>query len=180
MRLPDWRCEQIKRIVVNTFVDFDIKCIPISGFEMATKLDAAIIPYSSLPIEKRILIICINEDGFSVYRNGKWYIYYNDSKSYGRINNTLMHECAHIILDHKEHSQLAEAEAKFFAKYALAPPPLIQKMGKFDASFISEQFDISFEAACYALDYYDKWLRYGDRSYTDYEIRLLQQFNYAM
>ena len=27
-----------------------------------------------------------------------------------------MHECGHIVLDHTEDSELAEAEAKFFAK----------------------------------------------------------------
>lgn len=39
-----------------------------------------------------------------------------------------MHEIGHIVLDHSEGSELAEVEARFFAKYALAPPPLIHKL----------------------------------------------------
>ena len=42
-----------------------------------------------------------------------------------RIRFTIMHEIGHIVLDHTEHSDLAESEANFFAKYALAPPPLV-------------------------------------------------------
>lgn len=50
-----------------------------------------------------------SEDGFSVEKNiGEWYIYYNDKKDYGRINNTIMHEIGHIVLDHSEDSELAE------------------------------------------------------------------------
>lgn len=46
---------------------------------------------------------------FSVEKNiGEWYIYYNDKKDYGRINNTIMHEIGHIVLDHSEDSELAE------------------------------------------------------------------------
>jgi len=46
-RLSDKRCEEIKEIVVNTFEELNIRCIPISAFEMATKLGAVVVPYSS-------------------------------------------------------------------------------------------------------------------------------------
>ena len=50
-RLSDNRCEEIKEIVVNTFEELDIRCIPISGFEMTTKLGAIVVPYSSKSVE---------------------------------------------------------------------------------------------------------------------------------
>ena len=99
---------------------------------------------------------------------------------YRRINNTLAHECGHIVLDHTEESELAEAEAKFFAKFALAPPALIHKLKLKDAYEIYDHFDISIEAAGYAFSYYRKWLTYGNRDYTDYELRLLQLFKEAV
>ena len=43
-RLSDKRCEEIKEIVVNTFEELNIRCIPISAFEMATKLGAVVVP----------------------------------------------------------------------------------------------------------------------------------------
>ena len=121
-----------------------------------------------------------SEDGFSIKKDEVWYIFYNDAKGYGRINNTIMHECGHIVLDHTEESELAEAEAKFFAKYALAPPALIHKLKLKNAYGVYEHFGISLEAAFYAFSYYRKWLTYGNKDYTDYEIRLLQLFKEAV
>lgn len=179
-RLPDKRCEEIKEIVVNTFEALNIRCIPISAFEMATKLGAVVVPYSSKNEETRQLMMERSEDGFTAKKDGIWYIFYNDAKGYGRVNNTLTHECGHIVLDHTEESELAEAEAKFFAKYALAPPVLIHKLELKDAYEVYEHFDISLEAATYAFSYYRKWLTYGNKYYTNYEIRLLQLFKEAV
>ncbi len=118
-----------------------------------------------------------SEDGFSIEKNiGEWYIYYNDKKDYGRINNTIMHEIGHIILDHSEDSELAEKEVKFFAKYALVPPVLVHKLKLDNPMDIADTFDVSFEAACYAHSYYKKWLQYGSSEYTKYELTLLRLF----
>ena len=179
-RLSDKRCEEIKEIVVDTFEKLDIRCVPINGFEMASKLNAVVVPYSSKPQEAQILMKQRSEDGFVAMREGVWYIFYNDRKRYDRLNNTLVHECGHIILDHTEESELAEAEAKFFAKYALAPPPLIHKLELKTAIEVHNAFDISLQAAEYALDYYHKWLTYGNKDYTVYEQRLLQLFKEAV
>lgn len=179
-RLSNNRCEEIKRVVVDTFVRLNIRCIPISGFEIATKLGAVVLPYSAKPEETRRLMMERSEDGFSAKYDGIWYIFYNDGKGYGRINNTITHECGHIVLDHSQESEVAEAEANFFAKYAIAPPVLVHKLGLKNADEIYDKFDISHEAAIYAYSYYNKWLIYGSKDYTDYEMRLLQLFSQAV
>ena len=179
-RLSDNRCEEIKRIVVDTFERLNIRCVPISGFEIASKLGAIVVPYSSKTEEECQLMMLESEDGFTAKKDGVWYIFYNDDKNYGRINNTLIHESGHIILDHTEESELAEAEAKFFAKYAIAPPVLIHELKLENAYEVYNRFDISLEAAGYAFSYYRKWLTYGNKDYTDYELRLLQLFKEAM
>lgn len=175
-RLSDNRCEEIKEIIVNTFEELNIRCIPISAFEIATKLGAIVVLYSSKAVETLQLMMKESEDGFSVRKDGIWYIFYNDTKSYGRINNTITHECGHIVLDHTEESELAEAEAKFYAKYALAPPALIHILRLKNAFEVCKNFEISYEAAEYAFSYYRKWLTYGNKDYTNYEIRLLRLF----
>lgn len=182
-RLQAKRCEEIKEIVVRTFEKLNIRCTPISGFEIATKLGVVIVPYSSKPESVIKLILEESEDGFSVKKDGTWYIFYNDnmrSKKYRRINNTLIHECGHIVLDHTQASELAEAEANFFAKYAIAPPVLIHKLKLKSANDVYDHFDISHEAAKYAFEYYIKWLNYGGEYYKDYEMRLLELFEEAM
>ncbi len=179
-RLSDKRFEEIKESIVKTFEKLTIRCIPISGFEIATKLGAVLVPYSSKNEEKQQLMMKISEDGFTIKKSGVWYIFYNDAKGHRRIKNTITHECGHIVLDHTEESELAEAEANFFAKYALAPPVFIHKFGLKDVYEVYEVFDISFEAAIYAFSYYHKWLTYGNKDYTNYERRLLLLFKEAV
>ncbi len=176
-RLSDQRCEEIKDIVVRIFEKYGIKSIPISGFEMATKIGIVVIPYSSKSLKKQKYMLEISEDGFSTKYDGIWYIFYNDIKGYGRTNNTIIHECGHIVLDHTQESDLAEAEAKFFAKYAIAPPALIHNLKLKNEIEVYENFNISIQAAAYAFSYYQKWLAYGGKNYTNYELRLLQLFS---
>ncbi|MBR5668483.1 MAG: ImmA/IrrE family metallo-endopeptidase, partial [Spirochaetales bacterium] len=171
MRLPDETYEYIKIEVVDLFTRYDIKCIPISGFELALKMGIIPVAYSSLSPRKREAAFLISEDGFyGELGDGKEYIYYNDSREYKRSNMTILHEIGHAVLGHTEEMdyRIAEAEAGFFASYALAPPPLIQKVSDKSAQYISELFDISIEAAWYALERYCKWFHYGPSNYTDY------------
>jgi len=87
-----------------------------------------------------------------------------------------MHEVGHYVLGHIEEGEIEEAEAKFFAKYALASPPLIHNMKKEQTTEnVMEAFDIGYMAACYALQYYRKWMKYGEREYVSYEIQILEQ-----
>jgi Zn-dependent peptidase ImmA (M78 family) len=181
--LSNERYEEIKETVVEMFEEYGVSCVPINGFEIANKMGVKVIPYSAFPARVRYLMEKYSIDGFSVLRDtGEWYIYYNDDDEhdYGRINNTIMHEVAHIVLDHTEDSELAEAEVRFFAKYALAPPVLIHKLKLETAESIADIFEISFEAAGYALAYYQKWLNYGGHDYKDYEIRMLRLFDLAV
>lgn len=177
IKLSDDRLEEIKEIVVNMYENFDINCVPISSFEIAVKMGIKIIPYSAYSERIQYLLSKKSEDGFSVEKeSGEKYIFYNSLKSYGRINNTIMHEIGHIMLVHTEDSELAEKEVKFFAKYALAPPVLIHNLEQKDIYSISNTFAISIEAARYALEYYKKWLAHGEKNYTSYELKTLALF----
>lgn len=183
IRLSNERYEEIKQIVVEMFEEYGVSCVPINGFEIANKMGVKVISYSAYPVRTRYLMEKYSADGFSILRDtGEWYIFYNDDDEhdYGRINNTIMHEIAHIVLDHTEDSELAEMEVRFFAKYALAPPALIHKLKLETAESIADIFEISFEAAGYALSYYQKWLNYGGQDYKDYEIRMLRLFDLAV
>lgn len=182
MRLENEQYEEIKRTVIETFIEYDIKCTPISAFEMATKMGLTVISYTSLDDEKRNAALRISEDGYSAETNdNEWIIYYNDlCKNYGRINQTIMHEIGHYALGHIQEGEKEEAEAKFFAKYALAPPPLIHNLGcDVNPEVIMMAFDISHEAAQYAYSYYLNWLKYGSIDYTDYELKMLELFKVA-
>lgn len=176
-RLSNERYEEIKKIVVNMFERYNVTCVPISGFEIAAKMDIKVVPYSAYDEMKRVILMNESKDGFFVETiDGEFFIFYNDAMVYGRINHTIMHELAHIILGHTEESDLADAEVSFFAKYALAPPVLINELKLDNPNKIANVFEISLEAAYYAYNYCQKRKYYGNKFYTSYEMKTLELF----
>ncbi|MCR5847840.1 MAG: ImmA/IrrE family metallo-endopeptidase [Lachnospiraceae bacterium] len=175
-KLTDEEYEFIKGEVIYIFEKYNIKCIPVSGFEIASKMKIILVAYSSLSKKKLRKAKEVSEDGFFIEKNGREYICYNDiNRCYQRQNWTILHEIGHIVLDHTGHSEHEEDEANFFAKYAIAPPVLVHKIGAKSPQDIYEVFDISFEAARYAYDYYCSWRFRFERvkTLTSYEKRLL-------
>lgn len=182
MRLEREQYEEIKQTVIDTFSEYGVKCTPISAFELAIKMGFTLVAYSSLGNQKKEAARQISLDGFTVETlKNQWLIYYNDEdNSYGRINQTIMHEIGHYALGHIEEGKIEEAEANFFAKYALAPPPLIHTLiANITPLTIMKAFDISYQAAGYAYKYYQSWLYRGEYDYTDYELKLLELFKVA-
>ncbi len=175
-KLTNEEYEFIKGEVIYIFEKFHIKCIPVSGFEIASKMGVTLIAYSGLSKEELKKAMEASDDGFLIEYNGREYIYYNDiNHSYERQNWTILHEIGHILLDHTGHSKHEEDEANFFAKYAIAPPVLVYKIGATCPQDIYEVFDISYEAAKYAYGYYCSWKsRYKKiKRLTTYEEKLL-------
>ncbi|MCR4581670.1 MAG: ImmA/IrrE family metallo-endopeptidase [Bacilli bacterium] len=178
LKLSDERYEEIKLKVLETFKNYNISCVPVSGFEIVTKMGIKINMYSSLSYEKLVASLKFSNDGFSLYDKGKWTIFLNDiDNGYRRQNNTLLHEVGHIVLDHTEDSELADKEANFFAKYALVPPVLVYKLNIKSVKQIEDIFEVSHQAAKYALDYYCKWYNFSGRI-KPYEIELANLFGY--
>ena len=135
-----------------------------------------LIAYSGLTRKKLNTAKEVSEDGFFIEINGKEFIFYNDlNRCYERQNWTILHEIGHIVLDHTGHCEHEEDEANFFAKYAIAPPVLVHKIGAECPEDIYWYFDISFEAAVYAYEYYCSWkIRYEKmKRLTAYEKQLL-------
>lgn len=178
MRLSDETYEYIKQAVADMFVDYDIKGLPISAFEIAIKIGLTVIPYSALDEKKRQEALRYSTDGYSFEMfDGEWIIYYNDAtKKYERINQTIMHEIGHYILGHTEEGDIEEAESKFFAKYALASPVLIHNMKtEKTVENIMAEFEIGYQAAWIALSNYHKRFNYGPKDYMIYEKQILMQ-----
>lgn len=156
MRLSGNRYYEIEREVIKLFEKLIINRFPFDCFEICKQLEFVVVPYSKLSEKKRNMLNICSEDGCHVlWETNKDefvnVIYYNDCMPGCRIRFTIMHEIAHIILDHTEHSELAESEANYFAKYALAPPPLVYKLHIEDYVELAEKFDLSYECAltCY-------------------------------
>lgn len=88
-----------------------------------------------------------------------------------------MHEIGHYAMGHIKDGEEEESEAKFFAKYALAPPPLIHTfIEHITPDSIRNVFDLSNQAAKNAYWYYRSWLYNSGSYYTDYEEKILELF----
>ena len=180
MRLNDEVYEFIKQEVIDLFVRYGVNSAPISGFELAQKMGIMIIPYSTLSRIKLYKAMIASPDGFYLeLGNGREYVFYNDNNGMERSNMTILHEIGHCVLGHNDNSDSEEAEANFFAKYAIAPPPLIHRFKPNKPEVIRKYFFISYEAARNSLAYYYKWLKIWKGIYKDYEVVLLRQFAIA-
>ena len=181
MKLTYVRYEEIKRSVIRMFLLCGVQKIPIDCFEICEKMNIVLRPYSTLNEKALEAAKTASMDGFCTLNEGQWYIFYNDFHvNKRRLRFTLMHEIAHIVLDHSQSSELAEMEANFFAKYALAPPPLIHRIHPEDYIDIANRFDVSREFAGYAMSFYQKWREHGAQEYLDYELLLLSLFDEAV
>ena len=67
----------------------------------------------------------------------------------------------------------------FFAKYSLAPPPLIHQLQIEDYIELAEKFELSEDCAYYAMQFYSKWLRFGPREYQMHELKMISLFKVA-
>jgi len=180
-KLHNDRYEEIKEIITDLFESLQISAVPIDCFNIAKRLGFDIVPYSSLP--KKTLDLVRNSGGGDAYtlitRDDNKYIFYNDDAIIGRVRFTIMHEVGHYILGHLEESDLAHSEADFFAKYALAPMPIIHSCKIESYVDIKNIFNVSNECASNIMDSYLKWLEYGPKGYTCYENRIIELFRLA-
>ncbi len=113
-KLTDEEYEFIKGEVIHIFEKYNIKCIPVCGSEIASKMKITLIAYSGLSKRKLKKAMEVSQDGFFMEQNGTEYIFYNDmGRCYERQNWTILHEIGHIVLDHTGHSDQEEDEANF-------------------------------------------------------------------
>ena len=184
MYLEPSRYDQIESQVIRLFSNINVNHFPIDCFALCKQLCVKVVPYSKLNEKTIAAFGNENKDGISVEMEiaqgvFEWTIYYNDEMPKRRIRFTIMHELGHIWLDHTEHSELAEAEANHFAKYSLAPPPLIHQLQIEDYIELAERFELSEECAYYAMQFYNKWLRFGSEHYSEHEKKLISLFRVA-
>lgn len=184
-KLTDERYEEIKKAAADLLEKANIHKIPIDPLQIATTEGIKLIPYSYFPQKKRTLLLLASEDGFCCRDGLQEIIYFNDEgRCYERIRQTIMHEIGHIVLEHAggifdevplDVQEQEEAEARFFAKYILCPPPLLQLYDIHDFYDIYTLFHVSMEAAQYAMNYYQKWQLYAG-CLREYERKMLRLF----
>lgn len=178
VRLPSKVYDRIENEVVSLYKKLSITEVPIDPIKIAAQLRFIVKQFSILPYATQIELRNQEREGLSHYAPdfGTFIVYYDDSISYARRRFTLMHEIGHILLGHKEESELAKKMADYYAAYALAPSPLIGKYQCEDYMDIANKFDVSQECADICFQRFINWSQYGG-SIKRYEIDLLNLFS---
>ena len=171
----------IDKTAIELRIDYGFLEEKLDVFALAKKLNMHLIPYSYLSDEQKSKIGTLEDflrDGFTVMRSisGKWefYTFYDDSVSKYRQTFTIAHEIKHVIFLEKEPDQKQEDLADHFARYLLAPSFLVMKYVHLSPFDVSDSFDISFEAAMYALNGANNRIDYGYSKLEDYEEEYLE------
>lgn len=107
--------------------------------------------------------------GYTVYdkANGRWLLFYNDTKCDTTIRFTIAHELGHIVMKHIEDNSITDREANCFARNLLCPVPLREELGLKTPDDYCSAFDISDVMAKVVIDmnqsdaYYISGLNYG-------------------
>lgn len=98
----------------------------------------------------------ISEDGFSVYQNNEFYIFYNPNMNKNRINFTIAHEVGHIFLLHHFYVNsdvlmyggkgIWEDHANLFAQNILMPNQITEELKtKYNVETLAKFFGVSYQ-----------------------------------
>ncbi len=185
------RYDELDRTALQILMDYSDGEFPIDLRKLCEKLRIKLIPYSALKRSKLSEIKSITKngelgDGFTVIlpkpdSNGYIaYTYYNDDKkaiiSDKRANFTIAHEIKHVIFRETDPTDAEEKEADHFARYLLAPTPLLI-IGKYEkTSDIQIKFGLTKSAASNALDAKNNRVKAHGNSLFKYESDFIDWF----
>ncbi len=179
--MPERIYRNIEQLAVNLYQELKIRDTAFDVFKVANKKGYQLIPYSVLKKKKREYLRANGYDAINYFDNriNRYVIIYDDKPSLQRQRFSIMHEIGHILLGHKQESDLARIQANYFAAYALAPSPIIHLYDIEDYVELAEIFNISQECALLCASRYNNWLQYGSREFLPYENELMTLFNVA-
>lgn len=154
-KLPHARYEELKALGADLIEDYAL-AYPLQPLEIADLLGVHVtIHDNGLPSAASVL--CGTTDGYTVAAKSvhglQFQIYLSGATPLVRQRFTLMHEIAHIWLEHPlaghgTSTEVAEAEANFLAGYLLAPDALVtQWLPVNGVAQIASLFHLSDEAA---------------------------------
>ena len=177
MYLDDETYEEIKGEVAHYLTQCGMS-YPLDAGVFARRMNLKMTPYSDLGPEACFMAMRASEDSFLCEKNCAFsYVFFNDSRMEERRDTSILHEVGHLVLDHNstpnKPDAVKEAEAKFFAKYAKAPMPLIHLLPIKTVETIKTAFGLSCEAAGYALSNYKNWHDHFNGTYKEYELKIL-------
>lgn len=148
--------------IVEFQEDVPLTEYPLNLEQLCNKMEWTLIAYSELNTE----CFSISKDGFTVYKNDRFIIFYNMEQPHNRVRFTIAHEIGHIILNHHFTSKnnllcfddytfekALENEANIFARNILMPTFILKELPVLTPYVLSNEFIVSEEAAQVRLNW---------------------------
>jgi len=174
----------LKQSVVDAFRQLGYIRLPVEPSELLEAHGIQTLAYQSaydsLSLDG-LMALCKSPSGisFTLTANGcdLRFVACNLQESPGRVRFTKLHEAGHLLRGHLQDSELAEVEANFWAKYAIAPPVLVEELDLTTVEEIVQQFGTSAECATYILQQHSNWLRHrqDDKAIDDSILELYRR-----
>ncbi len=184
------RYDELDKTALQILMDYSNAQFPLDLINLCERLRIKLVPYSSLGKSKLSeLRLTANNgeltDGFSILLGNtdcdgySAYTYYNDDKPIdlsGRVCFTICHEIKHVVFGEIDPRKVEETEADHFARFLLAPTPLLI-VEKYDSiSDIHADFGLTMSAACNALDARNNRIKKHGETLFDYENDFIDWF----
>jgi len=118
--------DEIKKTVIDIYLDYGIVGFPIDEKYVCEKMGVALIPYTSYSKEERKLLLKKSQHGFYVpgTADNSPTIFYNDLyESKGAQRLTVFHELKHYVYGDSDDE--GDDLADFFARYFMCPIPYL-------------------------------------------------------
>ena len=180
MHISVTRYEEIKSIVADIYYEYGITNFPVDPLQLAKKMQIAVNEYNEFSLEEQNKMRVASEDGFSYMLTvePRFHINYNFDTLGERARFTLAHEIGHIVLEHKEPSLEAEAEADAFAHLLLVPEAALIYLKIQEIYQVRSIFCVSKKCAETCLYFLKGRKKRKPDGYFESEKEILKQLNF--
>ena len=171
--------DRMAQLVIDIYVDYNIRSFPVDEKEICRKLGLKLIPYSEYSEEQEALLRKRSMDAFfaPATRTTPPTVFYNDKvESRGRLRYNIFHEVKHFVTGDKDDGEYNDNMADYFARYFMCPIPYLIEYGIDDELTLISDHLISQEAARNTIkNVRNRKAVYGDKIF-DYEKPLVDLF----
>ena len=171
---------ELQKVIIDIYIDYDIKGFPIDVFALCKKMGASVVPYTALGDDNLQLLIKKSKFGFFVRGTDGFppTIYYNDTlDSVGSQRLTIIHELKHYVYDEYTDDEEEDDLANSWARYLLCPIPFLIILGIESPNEIISFCNVSLEAAENAAsNIRNRKSKYGNQIFS-FEEKLLNHLD---
>lgn len=166
--------DEIKNVIIDIYIDYDIHQFPVDEKWLCRRMGVALIPYSAYDTDARILLNKKSKKGFFVKGSDTSppTIYYNDRfKTEGEIRFTIFHELKHYVFEDVDDSE--DDLADFFARYIMCPIPYLMLKNINTAEEVMSYCNTTISAATHVVSNINNRKNKYDYQIFDNEKRLI-------